>query len=596
MKKQFIHSFKNILWALRESYRANPLLFIISHIFTLVLSCTYIVSSRLEGNLITAFTQLGIHGVEVIYIPVAFYFGFSIVSSVMQSLDWNFVKYIIREKLEIYFTSKYMKHLGTLDVGRIEQEEFQKQKEMMTARALWKTQSVSQDVSTLIGGTFSFILSLSIIFTIHPIASVCVLIGALPHFIITNKKNRSESVLWQNLISRRRVEYGQTRESLENKRSSQELFIANKWTHILKRFLNFLDFEYYERLHLEKKYVYLSIGGKFIETLGIGVALYFIILQALSGKMMIGDITFSLSVLYVVNSSLSRVLNDISSIKENLPYIDTVRNFFLIEPFIDQTKSVENINEKEGIEIEFKNVTFRYPYSDVTVLENVSFHIPQGKKVALVGLNGAGKSTIIKLLLRIYDPVEGDIYVNQKNLKDVRLSSWYAHIRILFQDFYRYTFLSIRETISLFSPKETLDNSELHNLLIKVNGESIVRSLEDLDLTQDNEFGGRELSGGSYQKIALARMLAQQGNMIILDEPTSAIDALSEEKVFETLQKLPSSLTMLFISHRFSTIRNAEHIIVLDGKTIAEQGNHELLIKNNGLYARMYKTQVLGEK
>lgn len=596
MKNQFIQSIKNIVWAIRESYQANPILFIVSHLFTIILSFTYIISSRLEGNLITAFTQLGIKGVGIIYIPAIFYFGFSILSNILQSLDWNFIKYIFRQKLEIYFTSKYMRHLGILDIGRIEQEEFQKQKEMMVGRSLWKTQSVAQDVGVLLGGFFSFIISLGVIFTIHPIASLCVLVGALPNFIITNRKNKSENTLWQNLISQRRIEYGQTRQSLENKNSSQELFIANKWTHILKRFLNFLDFEYYQNLNLEKKYVYISILGKFIETLGIGVALYFIILQAISGKMLIGDITFSFSVLYMVNGSLSRILNNISSIKENLPHIENVRNFFLIEPFINQTKSIEVINETEGIEIEFKNVTFMYPHSDVIVLENVSFYIPRGKKVALVGLNGAGKSTLIKLLLRMYDPIEGDIYVNNKNLKEIRLASWYAHIRILFQNFYKYTFLSIRETISLFSPKETLSDNEITKLLVQVNGESIVKSSKDLDLTQDNEFGGRELSGGQYQKIAIARMLAQQGNMIILDEPTSAIDALSEEKVFETLQKLPPSLTMIFISHRFSTIRNAEHIIVLDGRRIAEQGTHEVLMKNEGLYTRMYKTQVLGEK
>jgi ATP-binding cassette subfamily B protein len=196
----------------------------------------------------------------------------------------------------------------------------------------------------------------------------------------------------------------------------------------------------------------------------------------------------------------------------------------------------------------------------------------------------------------MYDPTNGEILINKQNLKTIKLSSWYAHIRILFQDFYKYTFLSIRETISLFSKKESLDDNEVVDLLKMVSGENMLQSNDDLDIKQDNEFGGRELSGGQYQKIALARMLAQYGNMIILDEPTSAIDALSEEKVFETLQQLPDSITMIFISHRFSTIRNADHIIVLDGKKVAEQGDHESLMKEKGLYARMYKTQVLGEK
>lgn len=594
--KEFIQSIKNILWVIRESYQANKALFIVSQILTIALSFTYIISSRLEGNLINSFTQLSTKGVGVIFIPVAFYFGFSVLSSIVQNIDWSFIKYVVREKTGMYFTQKYMKHLGTLDIGRIEQEDFQKEKELMAGRSLWRVQQIPSDIGSLIGSIFAFLLSAGIIFNIHPIASACVLLGAIPSFIITNKKNKAENDQWESLMPRRRVEYGQTKGSLEDKHSSQELFIANKWTHILKRFLSFLDFEYYERLKLEKKYVYISILGRFLETLGIGVALYFIILQAIAGKMSIGDITFSLSILYMTNSSLSRILSELSNIKEQVPHMETVRNFFAIKPFIDQSQSVQKINEMEGIEIEFKNVDFHYPQSDTLVLQNVSFSIPVGRKVALVGLNGAGKSTIIRLLLRMYDPTSGEILINKQNLKTVKLSSWYSHIRILFQDFYKYTFLSIRETISLFSKKESLDDNEVVDLLKMVSGENMLRSNDDLDIKQDNEFGGRELSGGQYQKIALARMLAQYGNMIILDEPTSAIDALSEEKVFETLQQLPDSITMIFISHRFSTIRNADHIIVLDGKKVAEQGTHKLLMKEEGLYARMYKTQVLGEK
>jgi ATP-binding cassette subfamily B protein len=593
--KNFTLQLQNIWWSIAESYKANRSLFVISQILTIILSFTYIISSRLEGNLINSFTMLGTSGVQVIMIPVAMYFGFSVVSNIIQSLDWSFIKYIVREKAEMYFTAKYMNHMGTLDIGRIEQEDFQKEKELM-GRSLWRAQGIPGDVGSLVGSIFSFLLSAGIIFKIHPVASLCVLLGAIPNFFITNKKNKAENDQWEASIPRRRIEHGQTRTSLEDKHSALELFIANKWTHVLKRFLNFLDFDFSERMKVERKYVFISMIGRFLETLGIGVALYFIVLQAISGKMNIGDITFSLSVLYMVNSSLSRILTDIANIKQQLPHIETVRNFFKIKPFIDQSQSVQKIGDTEDIAIEFKNVDFHYPGGETLVLQNVSFSIPAGKKVALVGLNGAGKSTIIKLMLRMYDVTGGQVLINNQNIRTVNLSSWYAHIRILFQDFYKYTFLSIRETISLFSQKEKLEDNEIQELLQMVNGESIINNPDDLDKKQDNEYGGRELSGGQYQKIALARMLAQYGNMIILDEPTSAIDALSEEKVFETLQKLSDSITMLFISHRFSTIRNADHIIVLDGKTVAEQGDHETLMQSHGLYARMYKTQVLGEK
>jgi ATP-binding cassette subfamily B protein len=264
---------------------------------------------------------------------------------------------------------------------------------------------------------------------------------------------------------------------------------------------------------------------------------------------------------------------------------------------IDTSTSLIEIQKTDTIGVKFDNVGFSYPGSDAVILEKISFSIPVGKKVALVGLNGAGKSTLIKLLLRMYDPTSGTISINNQDLKNIKLRSWYDHIRIVFQEFTKYTFLSVRESISLFSDKkDNFSDEEILDLLKKVDGETLIREPGDIDLKQENSYGGRELSGGQSQKISLSRMLAQSGNMIILDEPTSAIDALSEEKIFETLGKLPDTVTMIFISHRFSTIRNADHIIVLDGKTISEQGSHEELLSNNKLYTRMYKTQVLGEK
>ncbi len=214
---------------------------------------------------------------------------------------------------------------------------------------------------------------------------------------------------------------------------------------------------------------------------------------------------------------------------------------------------------------------------------------------ALVGLNGAGKSTLIKLLLRMYDPTAGRILINGIDLREIDLNTWYENLGVLLQDFEKYEFLSIRDSIQLVA-KQHLEDDDIYDLLRKVSGESIIDPETGLNLMQSSEYGGKELSGGQFQKIAIARTLSRNGNFVVLDEPTSAIDALSEEAVFENLNKLPGSVTLLFISHRFTTIRNANHILVLDGGKLAEEGTHQSLMKENHLYAKMYRSQVLGEK
>jgi ATP-binding cassette subfamily B protein len=213
-----------------------------------------------------------------------------------------------------------------------------------------------------------------------------------------------------------------------------------------------------------------------------------------------------------------------------------------------------------------------------------------------VGLNGAGKTTLIKLLLRMYDPIKGKILVNGIDLKKLDLVSWYDNLGILLQDFSRYEFLSIGDSIKLFAKTQLVDK-EIHDLLKKVRADSITTESEaGLNLMQSSEYGGKELSGGQFQKVAIARTLSRNASFIVLDEPTSTIDALSEEAIFETLNKLPIDSTLLFISHRFTTIRNANHIIVLNNGEITEEGTHEKLMNQKGFYAQMYRSQVLGEK
>ena len=243
--------------------------------------------------------------------------------------------------------------------------------------------------------------------------------------------------------------------------------------------------------------------------------------------------------------------------------------------------------------IEFKGVSFRY-LDGPEVLKNISFTVNPGEHIALVGANGAGKTTLIKLLLRFYDPTKGQISVDEYDLRDLKINNWYKQVGILFQDFQKF-WLSVKDNI-LLGNSEVIDENKMIQAAKKSGAHEFI---EGLPKKYNQRLGRRfedstDLSIGQWQKLALARAFYEEAPILILDEPTSAIDAEAEEQIFENLFKVYKDKTLILVSHRFSTVRNAHKIIVLKNGKIAEEGNHETLMKKNGLYANMFNIQAKG--
>jgi ABC-type multidrug transport system fused ATPase/permease subunit len=245
--------------------------------------------------------------------------------------------------------------------------------------------------------------------------------------------------------------------------------------------------------------------------------------------------------------------------------------------------------------IEFKNVYFRYPKGQL-VLKNISFTINPGESIALVGANGAGKSTIIKLICRFYDVTSGEILINGVNIKNLKLSNWYEHMGTLFQDFVHY-YLTVRENIVLGNPSK-IDEKQIRAAAKKAGADEFIEKLPkkyDQPLGREYE-DGEELSIGQWQKLAIARAFYRSSPLLILDEPTSAIDAEAEYEIFNNLEKAYKNKSLILVSHRFSTVRNANKIFVIEDGKIAEHGTHDRLIKLNGKYASMFNIQAKGYK
>jgi ABC-type multidrug transport system fused ATPase/permease subunit len=247
-------------------------------------------------------------------------------------------------------------------------------------------------------------------------------------------------------------------------------------------------------------------------------------------------------------------------------------------------------------EIEFKDVKFSYPNSKEIIFANFNLKINSGEKVAIVGPNGAGKSTLTKLIARLYDPQEGEILINQKDLKELKIDDWYKNMGLLFQDFKIYDPLTVEENIYIGKSVKPLDKKKVIEASKNADAYKFIQKYPKKFNTfmNDRYEGGIQPSKGQKQKIAIARFFYRNAPLAIFDEPTSAIDAESEYKIFNRIYDFFKNKTVIIISHRFSTVRNADRIIVLDEGKIIEEGSHKELIAMNGKYAKAFRLQAEG--
>lgn len=326
--------------------------------------------------------------------------------------------------------------------------------------------------------------------------------------------------------------------------------------------------------------------------LGWFLAAVYVALRVVMHTVTIGDFVMYTQAISTTQGQIQALLSGMSGLYSNALFL---RNLF---DFLSLT--ARDLNEgqtwNEPIEeIEFRGVSFCYPKTERKVLDNVSFKIRRGQRLALVGKSGAGKTTLVKLLCRLYDSTSGEILINGMNIANYSPCSVQERMSVLFQDFGNY-YLTARENIGIGRVSD-LDKLAAIEAAAKRSGADI--PIEALPNKYETMLGkwfdeGVELSGGEWQKVALARGFIRKGDILVLDEPTSSLDAEAEYKVFEDLTKNNSNQITLLISHRFSTVRMADHIIVLENGTCIESGSHEELMKGNGRYSYLFKLQAQG--
>lgn len=352
---------------------------------------------------------------------------------------------------------------------------------------------------------------------------------------------------------------------------------------------------YHEDEALAKRRSLISMLWGLLATVSYYGAYAWIIWRTIAGTITLGDMTLYLTLFRQSQGTFQGLFENTNRIYESGLFMGNLFGFLGLRPQMANQAEARPVPHPIQYGIEFRNVSFRYPDREDWALRNVNLHIGPGEKLALVGANGAGKTTLIKLLTRLYDPTEGQILLDGVDLRDYDLDALRTSIGVIFQDFVRYQ-TTARENVGFGQIEALNDEARIINAAERGGADAVMAELpQGYDTMLGRWFEqGHELSGGQWQKMALGRAFMRDSEVLVLDEPTAALDAEREYEIFQRFRKLTEGRIALLISHRFSTVRMADRIAVLDQGQVTEIGSHKELLDLNGTYARLFLMQAEG--
>ncbi len=423
-----------------------------------------------------------------------------------------------------------------------------------------------------------------------------VLAVSIPYLFVDKKFRRQiYKLMFENTEKRRIANICSW--DLSDSKYLQEISVTGAFKYLDRKFTVFMDWITKEDLKIDKKARIWSSSFGLLRDVTIFSGYLQIFSRFLKNQISIGNVTFWMRSLNILEESITSVVSYFNDLSENALQIKDVYLLFQTNPaFLDGDIEMEKLNS--GPEVEFKKVSFKYPNTEKFVIKDLDLKINKGEKIAIVGHNGAGKTTLVKLVSKFYQVSNGNIEINGININSIKSESLYENMGTLFQDFNTYGHLTVKENIEVGRTNIEFDKERMR---IAARTADAIDFIEEYPNKFDNLLserykGGIRPSTGQWQKIALARFFYRNAPLVIFDEPTAAIDAASEAKIFSKIYEFFEGKTVIIISHRFSTVRNADRIIVIDDGKIVEQGTHEELLKHGGKYAEGFRLQAEGYK
>ncbi len=500
---------------------------------------------------------------------------------------------LLADRFTRHVSVRVMEHASRLDLASYEDPLFYDKLERARVQATDRISMIQAMGAILQQAVMAISLAASICF-FSPWLLVILIACVVPAFLgESHFAFQGYSLNFRQTPARRQMDY--LRVLGASKESAKELKLFGLGSFLTARYLQLSLDIYGQNVQLAKRRLKAGALLSLLTTAGYYGAYTYVIYRTVSGAITIGTLTFLAGAIAGASSNIQNIFSTFSSIADQALFLTDLLEFFAVNPKVCSKPDALPVPRPIREGFVFENVSFSYPGSSRRVLDNLNFRLEPGARIALIGENGEGKTTIVKLLTRLYDPTEGRILLDGIDLREYNIEDLCRETGVIFQDFMRYE-MRARDNIAI-GRIESIDNVEsIRKAARKSMAEPVISRLPlGFEQILGRRFeGGVDLSGGEWQKIALARAYLRDAQVLILDEPTASLDARSEYEVFQRFAELTAGKMALLISHRFSTVRMANRILVLENGRIAEEGNHDRLMALGGRYSGMFELQAAG--
>jgi ATP-binding cassette subfamily B protein len=590
--RQRVASLQNIPFVLKIIWQVAPGLVSVSlliRVITAVLPLASLWISKLIIDFVVAATRHTAPLSGRIWWLLAAEFAFAGAGATLGRAVW-YLESRLADEFSREVSLRVMRHAATLDLASFEDPVFYDMLERARVQSGDRVALLTA-VGSLVQQTLTLISFSTGVIVFYPPLFLLLVTCLVPAFIGETHFAFLGYALAHSLTPvRRELDY--LRVLGTSKESAKETRLFDLSRHLHDRYAALNGELIARNQRLLRRRLGLGSALTLIGFLGYYAAYAFLVWRALQGRMTVGDLTFMAGALAGTSSQVQSVFSTFAGIADGAVFLTDLRQFFAVMPRIRPAEPGLPAPRPVRDGFEFRKVSFHYPGADRLVLDSLDLRVAPGERLALVGENGQGKTTFVKLLTHLYEPTSGRILLDGVDLREYRLDDLHREIGVIFQDFVRYD-MTARQNIGVGRIDRLDDEASLFEAAWKSRATDIVARLPNgFDQMLGRRFdGGVDLSGGEWQKFALARAYMREAQILILDEPTAALDAASEYDLFRSFATLTEGRIAILISHRFSTVRMCDRIVVLEGGAIREQGSHRELLARGGQYARLFQLQ-----